>query len=143
MEVLEFEKKEEEKVMNEIWEINFSVINSVMKYDIFSDVCPLERRIIRLTKCLTVYKDQNSKQSQKIVGLQESLKSFEDQNLKLDHRNQDLEDSRLCKICMDQEVSQLLNPCNHVVCCNNCITNLEQCPICRKNIENSIMIYFS
>ena len=120
MEVLEFEKEEEEKEMNEKWETNFSVINSLMKKDIFSDVCHLGRRIIKLTKDLTVYKDQYSKQSQKIVGLQESLKTFEDQNLKLDNRNQELEDSRLCKICMVEEVSQLLNPCNHVVCCNNC-----------------------
>ena len=143
MEVLEFEKEEEEKEMNEKWETNFSVINSLMKKDIFSDVCHLGRRIIKLTKDLTVYKDQYSKQSQKIVGLQESLKTFEDQNLKLDNRNQELEDSRLCKICMVEEVSQLLNPCNHVVCCNDCIRRLQECPICRANIESSKLIYFS
>ena len=143
MEVLEFEKEEEEKEMNEKWETNFSVINSLMKKDIFSDVCHLGRRIIKLTKDLTVYKDQYSKQSQKIVGLQESLRTFEDQNLKLDNRNQELEDSRLCKICMVEEVSQLLNPCNHVVCCNDCIPRLQECPICRTNIEDSKMIYFS
>ena len=143
MEVLEFEKEEEEKEMNEKWETNFSVINSLMKKDIFSDVCHLGRRIIKLTKDLTVYKDQYSKQSQKIVGLQESLRTFEDQNLKLDNRNQELEDSRLCKICMVEEVSQLLNPCNHVVCCNDCIARLQECPICRTNIEDSKMIYFS
>ena len=136
LEVLEFEKEEEEKEMNEKWEINFSVINSLMKSDSFSDVCPLERRIIRLEKRLSMYEDQYSKQSHKIAGLQESLKIYKDQNL-------DLQDSRLCKICMDQEVSQVLKPCNHVVCCNNCITNIETCPICRKNIENSEIIYFS
>ena len=139
LEILEFEREEEEKEMNEKWQSTFSVINSLMKLDIFSDVSPLERENIRLKKRLSMYEDQNSKQSHQIVGLQESLKISEDQN----HQNQDLQDSRLCRICMDQEVSQLLNPCNHVVCCNNCITKLEQCPICRKNIENSIMIYFS
>ena len=143
LEVLEFEKEEEEKEMNEKWEINFSVINSLMKSDIFSDVCPLERRIIRLEKQLSMYEDQYSKQSHKIVGLQESLKIFEDQNLKLDHKNQDLQDSRLCKICMDQEVSQVLDPCNHIVCCNNCINSIQTCPICRTNVESSKMIYFS
>ena len=136
LEVLELEKEEEEKEMNEKWDINFRVINSVMKSDIFSDVCPLGRRIIRLEKQLSMYEHRNSKQSHKIVGLQESLKIFEDQN-------QDLQDSRLCKICMVEDVSQVLNPCNHVVCCNDCITSLQKCPICRKDIENSKMIYFS
>ena len=145
LEILEFEKEKEEKEMNEKWQTNFSVINSLMMFDIFSDVQvgPLECENIRLRKQLTIFEDQNSKQSHNIGVLQESLKIFRDENLKLDHRNQDLQDSRLCKICMDQEVSQVLNPCNHVVCCNNCITSLQECPICRTNIENSKMIYFS
>ena len=106
-------------------------------------VCCNNCEIIRLKKRLTVYEDQNSKQRHQIVGLQESLESFGDQNLRLDHKNQELQDSRLCKICMDQEVSQLLNPCNHVVCCNNCINRIQECPICRTNIESSKLIYFS
>ena len=87
--------------------------------------------------------DQNSKLEQENGGLQESLKIFGDQNLKLEQRIQDLQDPRLCKICMDHEVSQVFNPCNHVICCNNCINKIQICPICRKNIESSQMIYFS
>ena len=158
LKVLEFERAEEEKEMNEKWQTTFSDINSLMKLNIYSDMCPLERENIRLKKRLTVYEDQNSKQTHQIVSLQESLKISEDQNSKQshqiaglqeslkifeDHKNQDLPDSRLCKICMDQEVSQLLNPCNHVVCCNNCINRIQECPICRTNIESSKLIYFS
>ena len=120
LKVLEFERAEEEKEMNEKWQTTFSDINSLMKLNIYSDMCPLERENIRLKKRLTVYEDQNSKQTHQIVSLQESLKISEDQNSKQshqiaglqeslkifeDHKNQDLPDSRLCKICMDQEVS--------------------------------------
>ena len=86
--------------------------------------------------------DQNSKLQQEKISLQESLIIFGDQNLKLERRNQDLQDSRMCKICMDQEVSQVFNPCSHAICCNICINSLQKCPICRKNIESSQMLYF-
>ena len=100
--------------------------------------CELQRN----KKWLKILEDQNSKLEQEKVGLQESLKIFRDQNLKLERRNQDLRDEKMCKICMDQEVSQVFNPCNHTICCNICITSLQKCPICRKNIESSQMIYF-
>ena len=141
LELLEFEK---EKEVNGKWQTNFFLINKLMKCsEIYSDFSPLERETIRLRKRLIMFQDQNSKQRQKIVGLQESLKIFGDKNRKLERRNQDLKDSRLCKVCMDQEVSQILNPCNHVICCNNCINSIQKCPISRKNIESSQMIYFS
>ena len=72
-----------------------------------------------------------------------SLKMSEDRNLTLERRNQDLQDSRMCKICMDKEVSQVFEPCHYAICCDNCVKSILKCPICRKNIENSHTIYFS
>ena len=40
---------------------------------------------------------------------EESLKIFGDQNLKLERRNQDLQDSKMCKICYDNKVSEVQN----------------------------------
>ena len=100
--------------------------------------CELQRN----KNWLKISQDQNSKLQQEKISLQESLIIFGDQNLKLERRNQDLQDSKMCKICMDQEVSQVFNPCSHAICCNICINSLQKCPICRKNIESSQMLYF-
>ena len=97
------------------------------------------------------YEDQHlieiSKLEHQIRSFQEngnfSLKMSEDRNLTLERKNQDLQDSRMCKICMDKEVSQVFNPCHHAICCDNCVKSILKCPICRKNIENSHTIYFS
>ena len=104
------------------------------------DLFKCERQ--RNKNLLKISQDQNSKLEQEKISLQESLEIFGNQTLKLERRNQDLRDAKMCKICMDQEVSQVFNPCNHTICCNICITRLQKCPICRKNIESSQMIYF-
>ena len=98
--------------------------------------------------------------------LQELLQVFTDQNEKLERKNQDNQEARICKICMDEEVffskikkqikplfskiflfhfqvSHILNPCNHAVCCNTCVKDIRNCPICRNLIHYSSMIYFS
>ena len=48
---------------------------------------------------LKISQDQNSKLQQEKISLQESLIIFGDQNLKLERRNQDLQDSKMCKTC--------------------------------------------
>ena len=40
---------------------------------------------------------------------EESLKIFGDQNLKLERRNQDLQNSKMCKTCYDNKVSENRN----------------------------------
>ena len=97
------------------------------------------------------YEDQHlieiSKLEDQIRSFQENgnvlLKMSEDRNLTLERKNRDLQDSRMCKVCMDKEVSQVFNPCHHAICCENCAKSIQKCPICRKNIENKHTIYFS
>uniref|UniRef100_A0A336LWP4 CSON006581 protein n=1 Tax=Culicoides sonorensis TaxID=179676 RepID=A0A336LWP4_CULSO len=45
-----------------------------------------------------------------------------------------------CVICMDAQVKVLFFPCGHLCCCVNCQINLEECPMCRGNIERRIKI---
>jgi len=40
-----------------------------------------------------------------------------------------------CKICDEEEISILLQPCSHHVCCERCSTSIKRCPICRAPIE--------
>lgn len=61
-------------------------------------------------------------------------------------RNEQRLSQRLkCKICHVEEVQVLLSPCNHLVCCKNCVPNLpqEMCPICARIIQGTIMVFFA
>ena len=53
-----------------------------------------------------------------------------------------LQDSRNCKVCLVEEVSRVLSPCYHAICCNTCIKSIKICPICRAKIQDSQMIFF-
>lgn len=55
-------------------------------------------------------------------------------------------DSELqCIVCCDNSRCMLLTPCNHMPCCIGCtetiISTNNQCPTCRKNIEDTIKVF--
>lgn len=52
-----------------------------------------------------------------------------------------LQDSLLCRICMEADVCAVFFPCRHVVCCNNCSRLCDSCPICRSPVQASQKIY--
>ena len=87
--------------------------------------------------------ESNSELKFKSQGFNDFLKIAEDQNSKLEKEIQNMKESRLCKICLDREVSQVFLPCGHSICCNQCVIGIKICPICRENIRKSQTIYFS
>ena len=54
-----------------------------------------------------------------------------------------LEDSRVCQVCMDEEVATVFCPCGHVVCCVECSVMCRECPICRSQITYAQRVFFS
>lgn len=59
-------------------------------------------------------------------------------------------EDKLCVICQDQEKCIMILPCRHLCICQNCQINLLQrnnhahsgtCPICRKNVKQTIKAY--
>merc|ERR1711942_629356 len=63
-------------------------------------------------------------------------KSLEEENIKL-------KEQRLCKICMDEEVSIVLLPCGHLVSCVKCAPALRNCPICRNGIKGTVRTFMA
>ncbi|XP_062600772.1 putative inhibitor of apoptosis [Saccostrea cucullata] len=57
--------------------------------------------------------------------------------------NRNLKEQKLCKICLDEEVGVLFEPCGHICCCASCAAPLQQCPICRKPIQKSLKAFIS
>lgn len=56
--------------------------------------------------------------------------------------NRRIKEEKLCKICMDEEISVVFLPCGHLACCPKCSVPLDKCPICRKLIEKQVKIYW-
>ncbi|XP_043944902.1 baculoviral IAP repeat-containing protein 7 [Protopterus annectens] len=54
-----------------------------------------------------------------------------------------LQEERLCKVCMDKEVSIVYIPCGHLVVCSDCAPSLRRCPICRAVIRGSVRAFMS
>ena len=71
----------------------------------------------------------------------ENLNELSSDDLKKIVRN--LEDSRICQVCMDEEVATAFCPCGHVVCCTECSVLCRECPICRSQITYAQRVFFS
>ncbi|NXL07537.1 BIR7B protein, partial [Mesembrinibis cayennensis] len=54
-----------------------------------------------------------------------------------------LQEERMCKVCMDRDVSVVFVPCGHLVACGECALNLRSCPICRAVIRGSVRTFMS
>ena len=46
-----------------------------------------------------------------------------------------------CVICRDAQKTHVLVPCGHMCVCGACASVVDSCPICRKPIERSLMVY--
>ena len=51
------------------------------------------------------------------------------------------EELQLCKICYESEMDALFYDCGHVVACEECAKQVEQCPVCRKNVRAVVKIW--
>ena len=105
-------------------------------------------------------KDRIIQQSeQKYKLLQQRLKEqelnpegeFQRRIREMEKENCCLRFQRLCKICLQEEVQMVFIPCGHTVTCEDCAEcltdkkpqNQRKCPVCRKNIEGKVKIFFA
>ena len=75
------------------------------------------------------------------------------QNLVLDLKNSqsskkkaekvDTEPIGKCVICLDKSLTYAVRPCGHLIACTDCAEKLpKECPICRRNISDTLKIFF-
>ncbi|XP_055696417.1 death-associated inhibitor of apoptosis 2-like [Lutzomyia longipalpis] len=55
--------------------------------------------------------------------------------------NENMKESKLCKICLTDDVAMAFIPCGHYMSCEKCAVTLQTCPICRMNIDKSLKIF--
>lgn len=51
-------------------------------------------------------------------------------------------DDKICKICMENQTNVLFLNCKHLCTCEKCSKKVENCPICRKKINEKLKIFF-
>ncbi|XP_058253902.1 E3 ubiquitin-protein ligase XIAP isoform X1 [Hemibagrus wyckioides] len=54
-----------------------------------------------------------------------------------------LQHEKLCKVCMDSDVTMVFIPCGHLVTCMQCSESLQKCPICCAEITQKIKTFSS
>ncbi|XP_041370863.1 baculoviral IAP repeat-containing protein 7-A-like [Gigantopelta aegis] len=57
-------------------------------------------------------------------------------------QNERLSEQYLCKICMEERIRMTFMPCGHLVCCENCASVMEECPICRSRISETVRTFY-
>lgn len=61
----------------------------------------------------------------------------------LEEKLERMQEERMCKICMDAEVSVVFLPCGHLSCCAECANGMDLCPMCRAPIQEKIRTFLS
>ena len=54
-----------------------------------------------------------------------------------------VDESDLCKICMETLIDCVLLDCGHMVSCTKCGKRLAECPICRQNVVRVVRVFKS
>ncbi|XP_056393919.1 E3 ubiquitin-protein ligase XIAP isoform X1 [Hyla sarda] len=71
-----------------------------------------------------------------------SVKPSENENT-IKEKLRQLEEEKICKVCMDKSVCIVFIPCGHLVTCADCGEALDKCPICCTIIERRQKIFMS
>jgi hypothetical protein len=49
----------------------------------------------------------------------------------------------VCVVCLDKPRDTLIVDCKHLVLCQECLTSISQCPICRCQIKTTINVFMT
>ncbi|XP_046370864.2 baculoviral IAP repeat-containing protein 3-like [Haliotis rufescens] len=70
-------------------------------------------------------------------------KSTKEQLKATEEETQQLKESNLCKICLEDPANIVFLPCGHLVACAMCAPALERCPVCRTHIRGSVRVHLA
>lgn len=58
-------------------------------------------------------------------------------------KNEELKLSTTCKVCLGKEVNCVFLPCRHLVCCSDCASRIDYCPVCRLKIIGTVKTFMA
>ena len=88
---------------------------------------------------ITLLKEQISLLQKKILIYYEIIDSYQTKTDNYDKINM-----LNCKICLNKLSNIIIKPCNHIVCCDSCLSHLESntCPMCRTPFTSYYKIFY-
>ena len=92
--------------------------------------------------------ENNEKNNTLIIKQQEKqILEYNNKIKSVENQKKQLEEQFNCKVCFRNISNLVLQPCNHVVICETCETNMRnsqngrRCPVCRKPYNKFIKIF--
>ncbi|XP_053328988.1 E3 ubiquitin-protein ligase XIAP isoform X2 [Spea bombifrons] len=67
----------------------------------------------------------------------------EEKESSIEEKLRQLEEEKICKLCMDRSISIVFIPCGHLVACIECAEAVDKCPICCTIIQRRQRIFMS
>ncbi len=96
----------------------------------------LQQQPVASTEVVVVVAEESPQQSQQQHQQRQPSPSLN--TLELGARGTQLDsidNSKLCKICLDHQLEIVLLPCRHMVTCARCTASQTNCPVCRQQIK--------
>ncbi|XP_048239818.1 uncharacterized protein LOC125373050 [Haliotis rufescens] len=56
---------------------------------------------------------------------------------------QQLKESSVCKVCLEDPANIVFLPCGHLVACAECTPALDRCPVCRTHIRGTVRVHLA
>ena len=87
--------------------------------------------------------DKKNAKSDEEPPADQQTKSMNGKQSDLKRELDKVREMQLCKICMDEQIGAAFHPCGHLFTCPKCAEGLQQCPVCRANIDSISRVYLS
>uniref|UniRef100_UPI00358E6D97 baculoviral IAP repeat-containing protein 7-A-like isoform X3 n=1 Tax=Myxine glutinosa TaxID=7769 RepID=UPI00358E6D97 len=112
---------------------------------VYTQLDELINDIIAAEEDVHIADHQNDKAEQSLADAQARTSKTNDYPSSTEEELRRLQDERMCKVCMDKEVSVVFIPCGHLVVCFDCASSpsLRKCPICRSVVRGTLRTYMS
>ena len=94
-------------------------------------------------KPIQEYIDSIEAENRSLKVSQQFYNSMEEDYHKLKKKLECIDETRLCKICLEKDTCMVFIPCGHFMSCADCSLNCKNCAMCRKPIQSAIKTYFS
>lgn len=129
------------KSVKDCEELNIKQIKEILSFN-FVDYrgCFEKSELVEKLKLLYVSYDKNKK-AENEINQQGKAKNNKSKGVSSSYEN--LNESDLCKICMDNLIDCVLIDCGHMCSCVKCGKLLAECPICRQFVVRVVRVFKS
>ncbi|CAH0720023.1 unnamed protein product, partial [Brenthis ino] len=112
-----------------------------------NDDVPWEQHARWFDRCAYVQLVKGREYVQKVITEATAISAPQELNetsqTTIKNGDNNIEDTKLCKICFNDERNVVFVPCGHVVACAKCALSTDKCPMCRRTFTNAVRLYFS